>query len=210
MYEDNIAEQVGLATVHFQGYLEDLQADFEQRKEARQRRGMLVPCFVGHGGCGKDTTAKYFAEMTGATFSGSTSKIVSPMIAWCAGIDEETCYARRGENRTYWYNWCRTFCGEDPARLSRLLLGKSDISAGVRSWIELATSFDERLVDVIVWINKVDTGVDESMDFDAGDILRKVPRPGHEWIDNNKDLSHLRSETERVAQSLDMFEKKEL
>ena len=204
MGERTLDEHVEAAVCHFRGYIDGLLEQFEKRQDARRNNGIKVVNFVGHGRCGKDTSAAHFSTLTGAAYGGATSSIVNPMIAWCLGIDEERSFATRHDNRMYWFDWCNAFRRKDPSLLCRMLLGQGDICAGTRSHAELTASLNEKVLDVVVWINKVDTGIDPTMEYDAGDIVN-LPFENWSWIDNNKEVSDLYKQVHRLAVSLDMI-----
>lgn len=200
----SLTEQVAAASDKFRGYIEDLLAQFERRSELRKERGVRVVNFVGHGRCGKDESATRFSKVTLADYGGATSTIVNPMIAWCLGLDEETSYKSRHENRMYWFLWCNEMRKNDPTLLPKLLLGQGDIVVGTRSHVEVKAAAAE-LVDVTIWINRLNTPVDPTMEYDAYDVFQL---PHWDWIDNNKsddDYQSLQAQINRIATSLGMY-----
>jgi hypothetical protein len=199
-----LAEVVQAAKARFKGYVEDLLAEYQNRQDRRRELGIQVVNFVGHGRCGKDETAARFSKLTQAQYGGATSTIVNPMIAWCLGLDEEVSFKSRHDNRMYWFEWCCEFRKDDPGLLAKLLLGQGDIVVGTRSHRELKAASNE-CVDVVVWINRLATPPDPTMEYDAGDVFR-LPR--WDWIDNNVSddgLANLQAQIERIATSLNMF-----
>jgi hypothetical protein len=196
-----LADVVAAAKQHFAGYVDDKLAEFERRNDLRRSRGVRVVNFVGHGRCGKDESAQRFAGLTLAEYGGATSTIVNPMIAWCLGLDEETSYKSRHDNRMYWFLWCCEFRKTDPTLLPKILLGQGDIVVGTRSLTEMQAAA-ESVVDVTVWINRLETPVDPTMEYDAYDVLQL---PSWDWIDNNKDYDHLQAQISRIATSLNMI-----
>lgn len=201
---DELIESVDRARRAFGTYVDNLLRAYDKRCEERRMKGVKTVCFVGHGGAGKDTAAREFASVTDTAYVGSTSLIVNPLVAFSRNEGLSRCYSQRHQNRQYWYDWCREFTREDPSLLVRMNLANSDICVGIRADIELQFALEEECVDLIVWVNKVDSGVDPTMEFDAGRIVR-LPEGIWDWVDNNKDLPFLRDEVRRVAESHNML-----
>jgi hypothetical protein len=199
-----LPEIVAAAKQQFHGYVEGLMEAYETRRDRRRERGVQVVNFVGHGRCGKDESASRFSKITRAEYGGATSTIVNPMIAWCLGLDEETSFKSRHDNRVYWYHWCCEFRKDDPGQLAKMLLGQGDIVVGTRSLTELQAAAQE-CVDVTVWINRLNIPPDPTMEYDAYNVFQ-LPR--WDWIDNNNSedgLANLQAQIERIATSLNMI-----
>lgn len=171
-----------------------------QRQEKRTAMGLPVLDFTGHGRCGKDTSAQFFAELVpGVSYGGSTSNIICPLIAHAMRISEEECFEHRHDDRQFWKDFCDEFRKADHSLLCRMSLGRGDVLVGTRGWLELKAGVIEGVIDFPVWINRNAVPVDPTMDYDAGDVLTF---PDWRWIDNNGTLDDLRLKVRKIAESV--------
>lgn len=149
---------------------------------------------VGNARHGKDTVCEILRDEFGLTFISSSlfcAEIVCrPYMKEVFGKEYETieaCFEDRVNYRAGWYTAIQDFNRPDKARLAKMMLEKCQVYSGMRDWRELNACKNERVFDVIVW-------VDRSMVLppeDAGSMTIK------QWmsdftIDNNGTLEDLR------------------
>jgi hypothetical protein len=123
-------------------------------------------CIVGPSGCGKDEAAEWFAAHTWLRYWGSCSKVILPFAAKALDMTEDEAFACRHARRSLWReigDWLRK---DDPAFLARETLKQGDILVGVRSLKELSAIRREKLVDIVVWIERTTPQVDDTLEFD--------------------------------------------
>lgn len=131
-----------------------------------------VLAFVGPSRCGKDTACEFLRDHFGLKFAGGCSYTIREKIAAAQGLSVEEAWLKRHENRDYWYRWCQEYRRDDPARIVRESLVHSDIICGIRDKIELRTAVGEKLIDLVVWIDR-HVSPDPTLEFgnDVADIV---------------------------------------
>jgi hypothetical protein len=88
-------------------------------------------------------------------------------------VDAEEAYAKRHggfgltceELRDKWFRYLNEFRADDKTKLVRLVLEKSDFVCGIRSGVELQAAKDERLLDLVVWVDRPGVPVDPTVEF---------------------------------------------
>lgn len=138
------------------------------------RNGLPIVAIVGHGRAGKDTAAEYLRDNTVLQYKGGCSYTGCTYVAQQLGIDWHEAWRTRHERRMEWYNILNEYRKDDPSRLIRDCLSHSDIVCGVRDRIELLAAKKEKLIDLIVWIDRP-VPVDPTVTFtveDADTIIR--------------------------------------
>lgn len=145
---------------------------------------------LGSGRHGKDTAAEILAEMTGMTFSSSSTACVDIFIfdslknvLGYKTVDE--CYNSRHNHRELWYQLICAYNKHDKARLASEILERNDIYIGMRDAEEYEAS--KHLFDHILWVDaseRVKT-VDPTMKiyFNHEEML---------YVNNNYDKDHFR------------------
>lgn len=118
----------------------------------------------GPGRSGKDTAANWFARHTHLRFGRSTSEIIAPYAAERLGRPVDVAFAHRHQNRVFWFNVGNELRATDPAFLVRECLKGGEIVVGMRNRSEVLAVRSERLVDLVVWIDR-DVPTDPTMEF---------------------------------------------
>ena len=130
---------------------------------------------AGHGAHGKDTLAELWNQRFGMTFQSSSLaachiflfNTLAPILGYSNPYE---CYNDRRNWRTLWYELINAYNSEDPARLAREILKRSDCYVGMRSEREIKACLDEGLFDKIVWVEaypRVDPEPDGSIKIDS-------------------------------------------
>lgn len=92
-------------------------------------------------------------------------------------VDPEEAYEKRHggfgltceELRDKWFRYLNEFRADDKAKLVRLVLEQSDFVCGIRSGTELRVAKEERLIDLIVWVDRPGVPVDPTVEFGRTD-----------------------------------------
>lgn len=145
---------------------------------------------VGPGRSGKDEMAIRLAGTTSLRYSRSTSEVIAPHAAKRLGLSVKEAFRRRHEDRELWYRIGVELRADDPAFLAREVLKDGDIVVGVRDRLELETTCDEGLVDLVVWIDR-DVPPDPTLTYgvDLADII----------IPNRWELADFHRRIDRLA-----------
>src|SRR6185312_13136070 len=88
------------------------------------------------------------------------------------GLPVEEAYARRHESneiRTFWFNAGNELRENGPTTLIRKALEYGDITGGVRDRAEVLGSREEKLVDLIIWVDNYRSPHDPTLMFDSSD-----------------------------------------
>src|ERR1700749_1451114 len=101
----------------------------------------------GHGRSGKDTAAKHLAAVSMVQLGLTKSEVIAPYVAAKLGQSVEEVFARRHENRVFWFEVGNELRAEDPAFLVRRCLEHGEIVVGMRNRSEVEAVRRERLVD---------------------------------------------------------------
>lgn len=127
---------------------------------------MSVPkvAICGPSRCGKDTAAAWFHANTPLRMGKATSEIILPVAAERLGLSLAEAFARRHEDRKFWFDVANELRLSDSAYLARRVLEDSDIVVGVRSRDELITCRREGLVDLVIWIDR-DVPPDPTLEY---------------------------------------------
>ncbi len=124
---------------------------------------------VGYGRAGKDCSGEWLHANRNCVYGGSTSLFLAKHVAPVLGQSEEQCYRERHQNRDVWYQTGRQLREKDPGCLLRTGLALGNVVAGVRDLCELRAARDQKLVDVIVWIENPRVPVDPTVEFTKED-----------------------------------------
>lgn len=120
---------------------------------------------VGMGRSGKDTALDYLASITTLRNAGTTSKYLTKYVARELGVSEEKAYAERHQNRQFWKDLGDSIRQGDPTLLIREALAEGDMTGGVRDVIEIAGAREEKLFDLIIWVQNDRVPVDPTVTF---------------------------------------------
>lgn len=149
--------------------------------------------FVGPGRCGKDTALEICERLSILRSAGTFSRYLTPYVAREMGVSEDAAYAARHQNREEWMRIGTELRRDDPTILARLAFANGDMSGGVRGRSEIIAITQQRLTDLIVWIDR-DVPIDPTMEF------------GHEWadvrIDNNGSVESFEYTLRRLMGAL--------
>lgn len=189
------------------GYLESALRLYDLRCKRRKQFGITVLAFVGWGRSGKDTAAAFYSQHSHpkAMYGGSTSDMVCPIIADSMGQLPEQCFAERHSNREYWKAWCDEFRRNDPTIISRMLLGRGDILVGTRGWPELQATAEERVVDIVYWVDRPGTPPDFTVDFTFAQVMTL---PSWKHLENDGTEQDLEEKIRLIARSLSPVRKR--
>lgn len=148
---------------------------------------------VGYGRAGKDTAGEYLGTHSLLRYNGSTSNIVCPLIAEALGISPEEAWRTRHENRQFWYEWSNEYRKDDPAKLIKKSLEQADLVIGVRDMREIKAAREQKLVNLIIWVDSNRVPKDPTVGFtkDDADLI----------IQNNDDIDSFYDKLERFART---------
>lgn len=123
----------------------------------------------GPGRVGKDIAAEWFTAHCGLRYFGSTSKVIWPHAAARLGLSLREAWQRRHEQRQVWFDIGNELRERDPAYLAREVLRQGELCVGVRSRGEMQAVVDERLVDVLLWVDR-DAPDDPTLEYGVDDF----------------------------------------
>ena len=130
---------------------------------------------VGHGRVGKDTACEYLAKVTNLRFAGTTSLYLTKFVAERLGVSVQEAYRTRHQNRNLWHRIGKEVRKKDPGFLLRESLANAEIVGGICDLEEMAVCRQERLVDLVVWINNDRVPADSTIKFSERDCDISVP-----------------------------------
>lgn len=166
---DNIADRAKLALAAHCDYIEGLEKAFKSARERRLCESKPTLAIVGHGRAGKDTAGLYLSDTFRLEPPKSSSLNVVPLVAHMIGIDPETAYAERHQNRVFWINACNALRADDLSRLARWCLGVCDLAIGLRGGSEFKAVMELGVCDLSVWIENVNVPSDITVEFKRDD-----------------------------------------
>ena len=109
---------------------------------------------VGPGRSGKGEVCTYLSRAYGFRYTFGTSWVISRHIALEDGCVAEEAHARRHAERDRWRRVGDNLRSSDPAALARACLADCDLVEGVRSRVEIDAVIAERLVDLVIWVQR--------------------------------------------------------
>ena len=132
---------------------------------------------VGPGRSGKDTAAEWLDWGGILKYWGSCSRVICPHAARHLGISEEEAWETRHQHRDLWRKIGDHLrrVNRDDAYLARLTLKHGDVCVGIRARAEMDAVLAEKLVDLVIWIEKPDVEPDDTLEFgdDVADVILK-------------------------------------
>jgi hypothetical protein len=126
--------------------------------------------FVGPSQSGKDTAALMYCEETGATYAGSMSRVIAPVVAERLGITADEAYERRHECRSLWFDIGNELRSENPTALLDAGFANGDVLTGARNKAEVQLAASLNLADLIVWVERPGVDVDPTLEFGWNDL----------------------------------------
>lgn len=164
-----------LAEEAMEAYKQEILQAAAQCEIRRQQRGFPVLALVGPSRAGKDFGAEFLQGNYDVEYSGSMSKIISPLVAKALGKSVEEVYATRHTDKQFWFEFCNALRAKSPELLVRWSLARGDIVVGVRASAELEAAVAERLVDLTVFIDNPRVPEDPTLEYDASDCDLVLP-----------------------------------
>lgn len=120
---------------------------------------------VGEGLNGKDTLAELITTHLGYKFRGSSQvaakEVVYPLLENFYSSVEE-CFEDRRNNRGLWKVLICAYNRKDKTALARLVTEGGYGYTGLRDWEEVVDCINQRLFDVVVWIERPDISQKDS------------------------------------------------
>lgn len=120
---------------------------------------------VGRGRAGKDEAGLFLQKYTTLRFAGTTSLYLAPYVAKEMGVSIQAAYESRHKHRMIWYEIGNRIRKEDPGLLIRKSLEHGEIVGGIRDIKEIQAVREDRLVDLIVWIERAQAPYDPTLKF---------------------------------------------
>jgi hypothetical protein len=148
---------------------------------------------TGHGECGKDTAAELLSEELGIKNGMSISKAMSVQVAERLGVDPETAYEQRRDNRILWMEVINGFRFSDPTKPLREAFRYGDIVSGARMKCEVDDR-TEGLFDFLIWVDRKSVPVDPTLELLTEDC--------DFVLNNNGTLEQLKEQVEKLAYKL--------
>jgi hypothetical protein len=144
---------------------------------------------IGHGRHGKDTVADYMCDKFKLTASSSSlfaaEKVVYPdMSEDYKNADE--CFEDRHNHRKRWFDLISAYNTPDGTRLAREMMETHDIYVGMRNKRELDACREQKMFDVVVWVDASKRHPPESVDS-----CTVTAQDADVVIDNNGSLQEL-------------------
>jgi hypothetical protein len=136
---------------------------------------------VGHGRAGKDTACEYLSQITSLRNAGTTSKYLCKHVAQALGLSEEEAYRRRHESnemRQTWFKIGNQVRENSPTTLLREALMHGEITGGVRDIAEIVGAREEKLVDLIIWVENRRVPPDPTVTFGVEECDIVIPNHG--------------------------------
>jgi len=150
---------------------------------------------LGHGGHGKDETAKVLESWMGLSWISSSqaaAEMVYPVLAELYGYESvQECWEQRKNCRSEWRQLISDYNTPDKGRLCREILAHHDCYVGMRCHLEYAAT--KELFGLILWVdaaNRMPQDPSMTIPFNAQTMVR---------IDNNGPQSALHKTVETAV-----------
>lgn len=167
---DNLEARAEAAKLANADYLNRLAEQYKQRAERRQKLGIPVIAFCGHGRSGKDLSAEYLSFLKPqVVYPNSLSRVVLPLIAHMSGDTAEHAWEHRHNVREFWIEACHKIRARDLTLLLRMSLGIGDVVAGIRGLFEIDSVRQQKTADYIVWVRNDRVEKDKTVEYGEED-----------------------------------------
>lgn len=118
---------------------------------------------------GKDSAAEYWRDNFGMTFQSSSMAAAEIFIfdALMKKYDyatKEDCYADRMNRRDEWFDLICEYNKDDKTKLAKEILNKTGAYVGMRSKEEVQACIEQKVFDLIIWIDAEERVGKESTD----------------------------------------------
>lgn len=165
-------------------------------------RSILI---IGEGTHGKDEVARLFRNH-GFTFQ-SSSRAAAEIFIFDKLKDQfgyktiDECYEDRNtsdEKRKIWYDLICEYNKDDRSRLAKEIMSRNDIYVGLRDRDELQKCIDEKVFDLIIWVDASkrisyrEPSTSMNIDSSFADVI----------LDNNGTLEDLKRKVDRIVNVL--------
>lgn len=162
---------------------------------------------LGHARHGKDTFAEILNEEFGLKFE-SSSKAAADIFIYDVLKDKygyktpEECFEDRVNHRGEWHELICDYNIDDKAKLAKSILERADCYVGMRSRYEIEECLNQKLFDLIIWVDASDRLPLESSDSFNIDISN-----ADVIIPNNGTYEEFRDKVIRFGKILDKIGK---
>lgn len=130
---------------------------------------------VGHGRCGKDAAAEWFAQHTALRYKAGTSQWAATFV-WAQmtamGFSYDTaqeCWEDRHSHRQLWADIIGDYNRDDPVRMYRDCLADQDILTGIRWLHEFKACRQAGLCNAWIYIHRPGAPLDPTCEITADD-----------------------------------------
>ena len=164
-----IKEQVAEVRIAKKDVFEALNQAYLDRVALRLELGIPPLGICGHGRAGKDLAAAWIGSNYNLLYTGSISKIISPLVAYSTGRSVEEAFNDRHNDRMYWFEYCNEVRRQDPTLLVKFTLSANDMAVGVRGDIELEACRSSGILDASIWIDNDRVDIDPTLEYAIDD-----------------------------------------
>lgn len=157
---------------------------------------------IGHGRHGKDTFAELLRDHFGMKFISSSQAAAEIFI-----YDElknkynyttpVECFGDRSNHRAEWYELICGYNKDDRAKLAKGILNKADCYVGMRDRDEIDECKNQKLFDLIIWVD-----ASERLPLESPDSFNIDKTCADIIIENNGTLEELKEKTFRLGSVL--------
>ena len=154
---------------------------------------------LGHGRHGKDTFAEIIAEQYGIKFM-SSSQAAADIFIYDRLKDKygyntsEECYNDRSNHRKEWYDMICDFNKYDKTALAKEILKINDCYVGMRDHREITECMEQKLFDLIVWVD-----ASERLPAEGKDSMNIDKSIADFIVENNGTLEEFEEKVCRIA-----------
>jgi hypothetical protein len=166
---EKVREDVHKAEEAFAPLIAEKLQTYEHAKIRCDGLGIPIIAFCGHGRAGKDLAAAWMGQNYNIRYMGSISLSIAPLVAAAQGVSVDECFAKRHDDRAYWFEFCNYLRREDPTLLVKLTLADNDVVAGIRSDTEVEAVMSEGVVDLTVWVANDRVAIDPTVAYGSSD-----------------------------------------
>lgn len=156
---------------------------------------------IGHARHGKDTFAELLSKQLNLRPALSSSLAAAELFLFDELKEEydykdiEECWNDRVNHRELWFNRISDFNAEDPARLCKHIMQRSDVYIGLRSRKEFEAV--RELFDLVIWVSR-----DQHVPPEDSGSMELTSEDADMVVNNNGTLEQLMKTTNKVAATL--------